>query len=145
MRTAWLYGAHGPNFAKTMLRLAGASKDTWSVVDDQVGQPTWTVDLARQIVALLDADAPAGIYHGTNSGQASWFEFARAVLVEAGPRPRAHHADRQRARSCARRRARRTRCSATTRGRPPASSPMRDWREALADAAASGVFAPAAS
>ncbi len=94
VRTAWLYGAHGPNFAKTMLALAG-SKDTWSVVDDQVGQPTWTADLARQIVALLDADAPGGIYHGTNSGQASWFEFARAVLDGGGPRSRAHHADRQ--------------------------------------------------
>jgi dTDP-4-dehydrorhamnose reductase len=86
VRTAWTYGAHGPNFAKTMLKIA-AAKDTWTVVDDQVGQPTWTLDLANQIVGMLDADAPAGIYHGTNSGSASWFEFARAVLEESGLDP----------------------------------------------------------
>ncbi|GAA1059520.1 dTDP-4-dehydrorhamnose reductase [Agromyces bracchium] len=86
VRTAWLYGEHGPNFAQTMLNLA-KSKDTWSVVDDQLGQPTWTADLAAQIVALLDSDAPAGVYHGTNSGQATWYEFARAVLEEAGLDP----------------------------------------------------------
>ena len=143
VRTAWLYGAHGPNFAKTMLALAG-SKDTWSVVDDQVGQPTWTADLARQIVGLLDADAPGGIYHGTNSGQASWFDFAGAVLEEMGLDPE---------------RITPTDSSGFVRPAPrPAYSvlghdawaavglsPMRDWREALADAAASGVFAPAAS
>lgn len=86
VRTAWLYGAGGGNFAKTMLMLAG-SKPTWSVVDDQMGQPTWTGDLARQIVSLVDADAPAGIYHGTNSGSTTWFGFARAVLETAGLDP----------------------------------------------------------
>ena len=86
VRTAWLYGEHGPNFAQTMLNLA-KTKDAWSVVDDQLGQPTWTADLAAQIVALLESDAPAGIYHGTNSGQATWFEFARAVLEESGLDP----------------------------------------------------------
>ncbi|MBM7504137.1 dTDP-4-dehydrorhamnose reductase [Agromyces aurantiacus] len=86
VRTAWLYGAHGPNFAQTMLNLA-KTKDTWSVVDDQLGQPTWTADLADQIVALLGSDAPAGIYHGTNAGQATWYEFARAVLEESGLDP----------------------------------------------------------
>lgn len=86
VRTAWLYGAHGPNFARTMLALA-ASRDTVSVVTDQVGQPTWTRDLADAIVGLIDADAPAGIYHGTNSGRASWFDFARAVFEEAGLDP----------------------------------------------------------
>ncbi|MET0976676.1 MAG: dTDP-4-dehydrorhamnose reductase [Leifsonia sp.] len=86
VRTAWLYGAGGGNFAKTMLMLAG-SRPTWSVVDDQMGQPTWTGDLARQIVSLVDADAPAGIYHGTNSGSTTWFGFARAVLETAGLDP----------------------------------------------------------
>lgn len=86
VRTAWLYGAHGPNFARTMLDLA-KTKDTWSVVDDQLGQPTWTADLAARIVELVDAGAPAGIYHGTNSGQATWYEFARAVLEESGLDP----------------------------------------------------------
>jgi dTDP-4-dehydrorhamnose reductase len=86
VRTAWLYGQHGPNFAKTMLGLA-AKLDTVSVVDDQVGQPTWTLDLAKQIVAMLDAEVPVGIYHGTSSGQASWFDFAAAVFAGAGLDP----------------------------------------------------------
>lgn len=138
VRTAWLYGAHGPNFAKTMMKLADA-KDTWSVVDDQVGQPTWTGDLAKQIVALLDADGPAGIYHGTNAGQVSWFGFARAVLAEAGLDPE---------------RITPTDSSGFVRPAPrPAYSvlghdgwsragvaPMRDWREALHAAVADGVL-----
>ncbi|MBN9606088.1 MAG: dTDP-4-dehydrorhamnose reductase [Actinomycetales bacterium] len=86
VRTAWIYGAGGPNFASTMLRLA-AERDTVSVVTDQVGQPTWTADLAERIVAMVEADAPPGAYHGTNSGRASWFEFARAVFEEAGLDP----------------------------------------------------------
>ncbi|HWH25524.1 MAG TPA: dTDP-4-dehydrorhamnose reductase [Pseudolysinimonas sp.] len=86
VRTAWLYGQHGPNFARTMLSLA-TQRDTVSVVTDQVGQPTWTRDLADQIVTLLDSEAPAGTYHGTNSGRASWFEFAQAVFREAGLDP----------------------------------------------------------
>lgn len=86
VRTAWLYGQHGGNFAHTMLRLA-AQRDTVSVVTDQVGQPTWTGDLAAAIVALLDSDAPAGVYHGTNAGSASWFDFARAVFEVSGLDP----------------------------------------------------------
>ena len=86
VRTAWLYGAGGPNFAATMLRLA-ARNPTVSVVSDQIGQPTWTADLAAQLVALVDAGAPAGIYHGTNSGQTSWFGFAKAVFTGAGLDP----------------------------------------------------------
>ena len=86
VRTAWLYGAGGPNFAKTMLRLA-QSHDTVSVVTDQLGQPTWTGDLARQIVELLDADAASGVYHATNSGEASWFEFAQEIFRVAGLDP----------------------------------------------------------
>lgn len=86
VRTAWLYGGNGDNFAHTMLKLA-AQRDTVSVVTDQVGQPTWTGDLADAIVSLLDADAPAGNFHGTNSGQASWFEFARAVFEVSGLDP----------------------------------------------------------
>ena len=139
VRTAWLYGEHGPNFPRTMLQLAG-SRETWSVVDDQLGQPTWTADLAIQLVAMLDADAPAGIYHGTNSGEATWFEFARAVLEEAGLDPE---------------RITPTDSSAFVRPAPrPAYSvlghdawqaaglaPMRPWREALAAAVAAGAVA----
>lgn len=86
VRTAWLYGEHGPNFAKTMLRLA-QDRPTVAVVDDQRGQPTWTRDLARQVVLLLDAAAPAGIYHGTNSGETTWYGFARAIFERAGLDP----------------------------------------------------------
>ncbi|QNE45972.1 dTDP-4-dehydrorhamnose reductase [Glaciihabitans sp. INWT7] len=86
VRTAWLYGAGGPNFAKTMLRLA-ASHDTVSVVTDQLGQPTWTGDLARQIVELLDADAAPGVYHATNSGEASWYDFTREIFQVVGLDP----------------------------------------------------------
>jgi dTDP-4-dehydrorhamnose reductase len=86
VRTAWLYGAHGGNFAKTMLRLA-AERQTIPVVVDQVGQPTWTMDVAAMIVTLLDSGAPAGIFHATNSGQANWNEFARAIFSAAGLDP----------------------------------------------------------
>ncbi|MGW9629773.1 dTDP-4-dehydrorhamnose reductase [Agromyces sp. NPDC055520] len=86
VRTAWLYGRHGANFATTMLRLA-RERETWSVVDDQIGQPTWAGDLAVQIRTLVDSGSPSGIYHGTNSGQTTKFDFARAVLTEAGLDP----------------------------------------------------------
>lgn len=86
VRTAWLYGAHGACFPKTMVRLA-ATRDTLSVVDDQVGQPTWTVDLADLIRRLVEAGAPAGTYHGTSSGAVSWFEFAKAVVASVGRSP----------------------------------------------------------
>lgn len=86
VRTAWLYSAHGANFVKTMLRLAG-ERDTVSVVDDQIGQPTWSLDLARQLRALVDRDAPAGIYHGTNSGSTSWFGFTREIFRLSGHDP----------------------------------------------------------
>ncbi|PFG44327.1 dTDP-4-dehydrorhamnose reductase [Isoptericola jiangsuensis] len=83
VRTAWLYGAHGGCFPKTMARLA-ADRDLLTVVDDQVGQPTWTRDLADLVVRLVAAAAPAGTYHGTSSGQTSWYGFTRRVLASAG-------------------------------------------------------------
>ncbi len=86
VRTAWLYGEHGPNFARTMLAL-GSERPEVSVVTDQLGQPTWTMDLARQIVALVDSDAPVGIYHGTAGGEATWFDFAREVFALGGLDP----------------------------------------------------------
>lgn len=143
VRTAWTYGVGGPNFPTTMLRLA-ASHPTVSVVDDQLGQPTATADLAARIVELIDVDAPAGIYHATNSGQTTWFGFARAVFelngldpdrvlpsdsgsfVRPAPRP-----------------------SYSVLGHDGWSAaglaPMRDWREALVDAVETGVFAAAMS
>jgi dTDP-4-dehydrorhamnose reductase len=84
VRTAWLYSSQGKNFAKTMTNVALNQKGEVRVVNDQVGQPTVAGDLAKQIVELVLSKAPAGIYHGTNSGQATWFEFARAIFSIAG-------------------------------------------------------------
>lgn len=86
VRTAWLYGAHGPNFVKTMARLA-AERETVSVVDDQRGQPTWTVDLAGAIVRLVEAQAPFGTYHGTSSGETTWFGFTQEIFRLLGHDP----------------------------------------------------------
>ena len=86
VRTAWLYGQNGANFVKTMLRLAG-ERETLAVVDDQRGQPTWSRDLAEQIVALMSAEAPAGVYHGTSSGETTWFDFTREIFRLAGLDP----------------------------------------------------------
>jgi len=82
IRTQWLYGLHGKNFVETMLRLAG-ERNELAVVDDQVGSPTWTADLARAIKALIDADC-RGTYHAANAGFCSWNGFARAIFEEAG-------------------------------------------------------------
>jgi dTDP-4-dehydrorhamnose reductase len=90
VRTAWLYGEHGGNFVSTMLDLAGR-RDTLDVVDDQLGQPTWSRSLAVRLAALGDAAlaarAPAGVYHATASGQVTWFGLARAVFELAGLDP----------------------------------------------------------
>ncbi|MBO0607931.1 dTDP-4-dehydrorhamnose reductase [Myceligenerans salitolerans] len=83
VRTAWLYGAGGNCFPRTMARLA-AERDHLDVVADQVGQPTWTRDLADLVVRLVDADVPAGTYHGTSSGQVSWFGFTERVVAATG-------------------------------------------------------------
>lgn len=137
IRTAWIYGAAGANFVKTMARLH-TERDTLSVVDDQVGSPTWAADLA---VGLLELAARAAkrdgprqrVLHCTNSGRASWFDLARAVFAELG-------ADPERVRPC----------SSAEFPRPaprPAFSvlsdrawcdaglaPLRPWRDALAAA-----------
>jgi dTDP-4-dehydrorhamnose reductase len=80
VRTAWLYSSKGKNFAKTMTELALQSDTEVKVVNDQIGQPTSAADLALQILELGISNSPAGIYHGTNSGEASWFEFACEVF-----------------------------------------------------------------
>jgi dTDP-4-dehydrorhamnose reductase len=86
VRTAWLYGAHGPNFVRTMIGLAGRQASV-DVVADQRGQPTWAADVADQIVALARASAPAGIYHATSSGEATWHELAAEVFGLLGADP----------------------------------------------------------
>jgi dTDP-4-dehydrorhamnose reductase len=136
VRTAWLYGAGGGNFVRTMIKLEGL-KDTLDVVDDQRGQPTWTADLADRLVRLgqaaLAGTAPAGVYHGTSGGETTWFGFTREIFRLLGADPE---------------RVRPTTSEAFVRPAPrPAYSvlghdrwraagiePVRDWREALAEA-----------
>ena len=86
LRTAWLYGAAGPNFARTMLRLE-SERDTLSVVDDQHGQPTWTGEVAAAALRLVDADAPGGVWHATAAGATTWFGFTRRLFALVGADP----------------------------------------------------------
>ena len=80
VRTAWLYSPWGKNFVKTMTKLAVYGEGEVRVVNDQVGQPTSAKDLAKQLVEVGLSSSPAGIFHGTNSGQATWFEFAQEIF-----------------------------------------------------------------
>jgi dTDP-4-dehydrorhamnose reductase len=84
IRTAWLYSVERKNFAMTMTKLALNGDGEVRVVNDQMGQPTFVGDLAQQIVDLVLSGAPVGIYHGTNSGQGTWFEFAQEIFKLAG-------------------------------------------------------------
>ncbi|GAA1552131.1 dTDP-4-dehydrorhamnose reductase [Streptomyces globosus] len=142
VRTAWLYGEHGPNFVATMLKLA-AQRDTLDVVDDQHGQPTWSRALAHRLVELglaaLAGRAPAGVYHGTASGRTTWLGLAREAYRLAGLDPE---------------RIRPTTSAAFVRpaARPAFSvlghdrwaeaglAPLADWREQLAEALATPEF-----
>ncbi|WP_028544011.1 dTDP-4-dehydrorhamnose reductase [Paenibacillus taiwanensis] len=82
VRTSWVYGLYGNNFVKTMLKL-GTERNEIKVVSDQLGSPTLTIDLARFIAELIPTEK-YGIYHASNQGQCSWFEFAQAIFDEAG-------------------------------------------------------------
>ena len=84
VRTAWLYSPWGKNFAKTITKLAIKGENEVRVVNDQIGQPTSALDLAKQLVELGLSNSPAGIYHGTNSGKATWFEFAQEIFKLTG-------------------------------------------------------------
>jgi dTDP-4-dehydrorhamnose reductase len=82
LRTAWVYAAAGRNFALTMLRLM-REKEQVSVVCDQIGTPTWAAGIATAIWGLIEAGAAAGVYHWTDLGVASWYDFAVAIQDEA--------------------------------------------------------------
>lgn len=82
VRIAWVFGVAGKNFIKTMLRL-GKERGAVSVVDDQVGSPTYTYDLARLLVDMIQTDH-YGRYHATNEGLCSWYEFAVEIFRQAG-------------------------------------------------------------
>lgn len=78
VRTAWLYSQYGANFARTITKRA-LDNQSVRVVNDQFGQPTSAVDLAFHLVDLVSYQVPPGIYHGTNTGETTWYEFARAI------------------------------------------------------------------
>lgn len=82
VRIAWVFGVAGKNFIKTMLRL-GKERGAVSVVDDQIGSPTYTYDLARLLVDMVQTDK-YGRYHATNEGLCSWYEFAKEIFRQAG-------------------------------------------------------------
>ena len=82
VRTSWLYGPGGKNFVDTMVRL-GCEREELRVVADQQGRPTYTGDLAGALFALLESEAPYGIYHYANRGACSWHRFAEAIMAEA--------------------------------------------------------------
>jgi dTDP-4-dehydrorhamnose reductase len=86
VRTAWLYGAGGPNFVRTMIELAG-TRPAVDVVDDQRGQPTWSADLAAFLVRLARSDLPPGVYHGTSAGETTWHGLATEVFRLLGADP----------------------------------------------------------
>lgn len=81
VRTSWVYGLHGHNFVKTMLKL-GKEKPELKVVNDQKGSPTYTVDLAQFLLELLQTEK-YGFYHASNAGECTWYDFAEAIFAEA--------------------------------------------------------------
>lgn len=82
VRISWVFGSHGNNFVKTMLRL-GKERDEISVVADQIGSPTYTYDVANLLYEMIQTDK-YGIYHVTNDGYCSWYEFACEIFRQAG-------------------------------------------------------------
>jgi dTDP-4-dehydrorhamnose reductase len=83
VRTSWLFGPGGRNFVSTIAALL-RERDAIRVVDDQIGAPTYTLDLARSLRLLVERAAPPGLYHVTNSGACSWYEFARTIRERLG-------------------------------------------------------------
>ena len=81
-RTSWLYGHHGKNFVETMLSLA--EKPEIKVVNDQIGSPTWTMELCNGIIKLIENQAEYGVYHVCGSGKTSWYEFAKEIYNQTG-------------------------------------------------------------
>ncbi len=117
VRTSWLFGLHGANLVNTMLKL-GTANHVVRVVNDQFGKPTYTKDLAQKIPEILDCDY--GIYHITNEGVCSWYEFASAIIPNAVPCTSKEYI----------RRAKRPEYSVLVNTK---TRPMRHWKDALVE------------
>ena len=117
IRTSWMFGLHGRNFVDTMLRLSG-EMDMVKVVDDQFGKPTYTADLAQKTAEVIGL--ASGIYHITNEGMCSWYEFATTVIDNIVPCSSDEFI----------RKAKRPDFSVLINTK---TTPMRPWREALAE------------
>lgn len=117
IRTSWLFGKHGKNFVDTMLTLSKQT-ETVRVVNDQWGKPTYSVDLAKKTAEIITM--PPGIYHATNDGVCSWFEFASAIIKNVKPCTTAEYP----------RKAKRPMYSVLINTKTPQ---LRHWREALSD------------
>jgi len=83
-RTSWLYSRFGHNFAKSIIKAALKDESDIQVVDDQIGQPTSAIELAEKIIESVEADVPMGVYHATNAGSVTWFDFAREIVLLVG-------------------------------------------------------------
>ncbi len=126
IRTSWLFGKYGKNFVETMLRLAEDKKDL-KIVNDQLGSPTYTKDLARKVRELIESKKPYGIYHITNFGSCNWYEFALKIFEFSGLKPNVKPVTSE------------SRAFGTTSAKRPTYSmlvntklsPMRSWEEAL--------------
>ncbi|MCP2250015.1 dTDP-4-dehydrorhamnose reductase [Lentzea aerocolonigenes] len=140
VRTAWVYGVQGSNFVKTMAALE-STRPSLSVVDDQVGSPTWSHDLAAGLLELASVLPSTRLLHATGGGETTWFRFAQAIFEELG-------ADPSRVHPC-------TTADFSRRAPRPAYSvlsgavweaaglrPLPHWRSALAEAFKAGVVAP---
>ncbi|OEU44204.1 dTDP-4-dehydrorhamnose reductase [Methanosarcina sp. Ant1] len=117
IRISWLFGVHGKNFVETMLRLS-REMDTVKVVNDQFGKPTYTMDLANKVKEIIELDP--GIYHITNEGICSWYEFASDIIDNVIPCTSEEFP----------RKAKRPRYSVLANTK---TEPMRHWKEALKD------------
>jgi dTDP-4-dehydrorhamnose reductase len=117
VRISWLFGIHGKNFVETMLKLSG-EMDTVKVVNDQFGKPTYTMDLASKVKEIIGLDP--GIYHITNDGICSWYEFASSIINNVIPCTSEEFP----------RKAKRPKYSVLVNTK---AEPMRHWREALKD------------
>lgn len=126
IRTSWLYGKHGKNFVDTMIRM-GWEEGEVKVVDDQISHPTYTLDLCNQVKWLISThDYPSGIYHVTNDGEASWFDFAKEVFLLTGAAGSVVACSSEEMP----READRPKFSALNNNKLP---PLRNWKDALQD------------